>query len=51
MFGRGQREDLDDEEGEILAHAMRAELAHEVSRILKDEGVDLTKDFKPQGKL
>ncbi|KAJ6171064.1 hypothetical protein N7470_000131, partial [Penicillium chermesinum] len=50
MFGRGQREELDDDEGEKLAREMRAELAREVSRILKDEGVDLAKDLKPQGK-
>lgn len=51
MFGRGQREELDDEEGEVLAREMRAELAREVSRIWKEEGIDLTKDLKPHGKL
>ena len=51
MFGRGQREELDDEEGESLARAMRAELAQEVARIQRDEGVDLTTDFKRHGKL
>lgn len=30
MFGRGQREDLDEEEGEKLAAEMRAVLAEEV---------------------
>lgn len=42
MFGRGQREELDDEEGDELVRAMRAELSREVARIHKDEGVVLS---------
>jgi len=42
MFGRGLREELDDEEGAELARAMRAELALEVKRIQENEGVDLS---------
>ncbi|KAJ5089497.1 hypothetical protein N7532_008181 [Penicillium argentinense] len=55
MFGRGQRDELDDEEGERLAHAMRVELAQEVSRLGLDEGVDLGQNSalgsKGRGKL
>ncbi|KAL2005863.1 hypothetical protein VTN00DRAFT_10356 [Thermoascus crustaceus] len=45
MFGRGQREELDDEEGEVLARAMREELAREVRRVREVEGVDLEFDL------
>jgi hypothetical protein len=45
MFGRGQREELDDEEGEELARLMREELAREVKRVREKEGVDLNYDF------
>ncbi|KAJ5983786.1 hypothetical protein N7481_005885 [Penicillium waksmanii] len=54
MFGRGQRDELEDEEGERLAHSMRVELAEEVKRIERDEGVvlDLTaSDLKRRGRL
>jgi diadenosine tetraphosphate (Ap4A) HIT family hydrolase len=34
MFGRGQREDLDDDEGEELAAEIRRELRKEVDRRL-----------------
>ncbi|CAK96165.1 uncharacterized protein An01g07410, partial [Aspergillus niger] len=37
MFGRGQREDLDDEEGESLARLLREELAREVQRVKREE--------------
>ncbi|KAB8276784.1 HIT-like domain-containing protein [Aspergillus minisclerotigenes] len=40
MFGRGQREELDDEEGEELAGLLRGELASEVLRV-REMGVDL----------
>jgi hypothetical protein len=43
MFGRGQREELDDEEGEKLASLLRGELAREVVR-LRGQGVDLEGD-------
>lgn len=38
MFGRGQREDLDDEEGEKLAAEMRAVLADELRKFEEREG-------------
>lgn len=41
MFGRGQRDELDDEEGVKIANSMRAELAKEVKRIKLDEGISL----------
>lgn len=41
MFGRGQRDDLDDEEGEKLVGMLRGELAREVMRVREVEGVDL----------
>jgi hypothetical protein len=41
MFGRGQRDELDNEEGETLAKALREELAKEVCRVEEKEGVDL----------
>ncbi|KAJ5899134.1 hypothetical protein N7495_003878 [Penicillium taxi] len=50
MFGRGQRQDLDDDEAEVLVRAMRVELVKEISRIKRDEGVDLMSDLK-RGKL
>lgn len=45
MFGRGQRDELDDDEGRILAKEMREELAKEVNRIRETEGVDLDVDL------
>lgn len=42
MFGRGQREELDDEEADELVRAMRVELEREVARIQRDEGVVLS---------
>ncbi|EAW10643.1 HIT family protein [Aspergillus clavatus NRRL 1] len=44
MFGRGQRDELDDEEGETLAKALREELASEVWRVRERERVDLDVD-------
>ncbi|PYI32923.1 HIT-like protein, partial [Aspergillus indologenus CBS 114.80] len=41
MFGRGQREELDEEEGEALARALRGQLAREVVHVRTGEGVDL----------
>jgi hypothetical protein len=38
MFGRGQREELDDEEAAVLAGKLREELGREVARIEKMEG-------------
>lgn len=41
MFGRGQRDELDEEEGEKVAADIRGELAREILRIRDVEGVDL----------
>ena len=41
MFGRGQRDELDDEEGDKLAGLLREELAKEMGRVKEKEGVDL----------
>jgi hypothetical protein len=49
MFGRGQREELDDDEAEALTRELRIELAEEVKRIHRDEGVDLAADLVPEG--
>jgi hypothetical protein len=44
MFGRGMREELDDQEGEELARKMREELTREAKRVQEREGVDLDLD-------
>jgi phosphoribosylformylglycinamidine (FGAM) synthase PurS component len=44
MFGRGQREELDDDEGRELARQLRSELAKEVRRVKVEEGIDLDID-------
>lgn len=44
MFGKGQRDELDEEEGEVLAGEIRGELAREVRRVRDVEGVDLEGD-------
>lgn len=44
MFGRGQRDELDDDEAADLASKLRAELAKEVARVKEEEGVDLDTD-------
>ncbi|KAK2755925.1 hypothetical protein FQN54_005721 [Arachnomyces sp. PD_36] len=44
MFGRGKRDELDDDEGRDLAKVMREELTREVKRIREREGVDLDVD-------
>ncbi|KAL4920224.1 HIT-like domain-containing protein [Aspergillus aurantiobrunneus] len=41
MFGRGQREDLDDEEAEKLVRVLRGEVAREVARVREVEGIAL----------
>lgn len=56
MFGRGQRDELDEEEGEKLASEIREELAREVQRVRDVEGVGLEgasrqDDGKRGGKL
>lgn len=51
MFGRGQRSELDDDEGEELSRAMRAELVQEIKRIQREEGIDLSADLVDRGKL
>lgn len=44
MFGRGQREELDDDEGYETVAQLRAELAKEVVRVKEEEGIDLDLD-------
>ncbi|THC98924.1 hypothetical protein EYZ11_001561 [Aspergillus tanneri] len=52
MFGRGQRDELDDEEGAKLAGLLRQELAREVQQVKQQDGVDLEVDEKTMlGKL
>lgn len=46
MFGRGQREDLDDEEAEDLVRLLREEVAREVVRVREVEGIDLEGEFR-----
>ncbi|GAB1192174.1 hypothetical protein APSETT444_001359 [Aspergillus pseudonomiae] len=46
MFGRGQRDELDDDEGEALARLLRGELAKEVLRM----GVDLECEVSSDGR-
>lgn len=41
MFGRGQREDLDEDGAILLARSMRQEIAQEVKRVKVEEGVDI----------
>lgn len=42
MFGRGQRDELDDEEGKQLTRELRKRLAEEVRRVvMSEEGVAL----------
>lgn len=41
MFGRGQRDELEEEEGEKLASEIRKELVRQVQRVREVEGVDL----------
>lgn len=36
MFGRGQREELDDDEGARIAAEMRRELKEEIEKVEKD---------------
>lgn len=47
MFGRGRREELDDEEAEVLAGRIR----EEVAKVLVEEGEDLEEDFEMKAKL
>ncbi|OJD11344.1 hypothetical protein AJ78_07867 [Emergomyces pasteurianus Ep9510] len=49
MFGRGQREELDDDEAHETVAQLRAELAKEVIRVKEAEGIDLDLDgdFEP----
>jgi hypothetical protein len=44
MFGRGQRDELDDDEAEELVRQLRTELAKEVVKVRKEEGIDLDVD-------
>lgn len=44
MFGRGQRDEIDDDEAQQLASQLRMEMAKEVVRIRETEGIDLDVD-------
>jgi len=41
VFGKGQREELDEDDAVVLAARMREELVEEVRRVKEREGVDL----------
>ncbi|KAF3893757.1 HIT domain-containing protein [Trichophyton interdigitale] len=41
MFGRGQRDELMDDDAEELVVLLRTELAREVKRVKEEEGIDL----------
>ena len=41
MFGRGTREELDDDEAELLARRLREAIKREVDLVWEKEGVDL----------
>lgn len=47
MFGRGRREELDDDEAEELAGKIR----EEVAKVMIEEGEDLEEDFEIKSKL
>ncbi|KAL4791263.1 HIT-like domain-containing protein [Aspergillus venezuelensis] len=49
MFGRGSREDLDDEEAEKFVAAIREGVAREVVRVKEVEGIDLEAEFSGGG--
>lgn len=49
VFGKGQREELDEEDAEGLVGRMREELAREVVRVREREGVDLDLEFDGEG--
>jgi hypothetical protein len=49
MFGRGQRDELDDDEAEELVMQLRTELAKEVVKVKKEEGIDLDVDSDLDG--
>ncbi|KAK2752853.1 hypothetical protein FQN55_005987 [Onygenales sp. PD_40] len=49
MFGRGQRDELDDDEAAETVALLRAELAKEVLRVREVEGVDLDLDGVVEG--
>lgn len=41
VFGKGQREELDEEDAGVLVRRMRGALGREVARVREREGVDL----------
>jgi len=44
VFGKGQREELDEEDARVLVRRMRGALGREVARVREREGVDLDLD-------
>ncbi|KAI5284977.1 hypothetical protein KEM54_000913 [Ascosphaera aggregata] len=49
VLGKGQRDDLDDEDAGRLSSLLRNELAAEIERVKKVEGIDLDGDFYGDG--
>lgn len=45
VFGRGQREDLDEEDAEELVRRMRGRLSRELERIRTNEGEEIVKEM------
>lgn len=46
VFGKGQRDDLDDDDAKRLVRALREELMVEIERVRNIEGIDLKTDFE-----
>jgi hypothetical protein len=51
MFGRGQREEIDEEDAVGLVEEMRRELGREVERVREGEGVVLDGAVTQNGKV
>ncbi|KAI2083786.1 hypothetical protein LOZ36_005409 [Ophidiomyces ophidiicola] len=49
MFGRGQRDELDDDDGRRLASQLRGAIAQEIIRVKQAEGIDLDTDSIEDG--
>ncbi|KAI1930514.1 hypothetical protein LOZ66_002621 [Ophidiomyces ophidiicola] len=49
MFGRGQRDELDDDDGRRLAGQLRGAIAQEIIRVKQAEGIDLDTDSIEDG--
>lgn len=51
MFGRGQREDLDDDEGKLIAAEMRKQLKQEIEDLTKGVARETARTRRPSGRL